>query len=214
MIGIEDQESLLKLISRYLEQDVICWAFGGNAMMFYGYKKSTKDIDLVFESEEDREAFIKAIKLLGYEKQSPLRIYPEEKLADKNRPLMFSKGNERFDLFVKKIFRTELSEDMKKRFYARHDFAEKKSLIVYVLSKEDIILLKSITEREKDFDDILTICTTEKAISWNIIISEAISQHKKGDKWVLYDMEETMSKLKKYIFLKKEYFERIYEHVN
>lgn len=210
MINAEDQESLFRLVSRYLKKDIVCWAFGGTAMIFYGYKTFTKDIDLLFETEEDKEEFIKAIKELGYEKKSLFNIYIEEKSKDKNAPLMFSRGDERFDLFVRKIFRTGLSEKMKKRFYARHDFAENKSLVVFVVSKEDIILLKAVTEREKDFEDILQICTTEKSINWDIIIEEAVEQYKKGDKFILMDIEETMKKLKKYIFIKKEYFDRLY----
>lgn len=211
MINLEDQESLLKLISNYLKKDIICWAFGGTAMMFYGYKDSTKDIDLVFNSAEDREVFIEALKELDYSRRSLFNIYKEEKTKDKNAPLMYSRGDERFDLFVKKVFRTELSETIKTRFFARHDFTEKRSLVIYVVSKEDIILLKSITEREKDFEDILKICSTEKNINWDTITDEAISQYKKGDKFILVDLEQSMLKLKKYIFIKKGYIEKLYK---
>ena len=158
MIDVQTQNDLFKLISSQIKEDITAYAFGGTAMMYYGYKNVTKDIDIIFEKEEDREGFIEAIKRLGYEKRSLKGVYSEEKQADKGKPVMYTRGDERFDLFVKKIFGTTLTEDMKKRLFARHDFAQKENtLIINVLSKEDLILLKAITEREKDFEDILTI---------------------------------------------------------
>ncbi len=210
MISLEDQNSLFKLISNYLKKDIVCWAFGGTAMMFYGYKDSTKDIDLVFDSAEDRNVFIEAIEELGYTKRALFDVYNGEKSRHKNAPVMYSRGDERFDLFLKNIFQTVLSLGMKKRFFARHDFTEKKSLVIYAVSKEDIILLKAVTEREKDFEDILKICATDKNISWGVITDEAVSQYEKGNEFVLLDLEQAMVRLKKYIFIKQEYFSKLY----
>ena len=106
---------------------------------------------------------------------------------------IFSRGEERFDLFVKNIFQTELGKDMIDRFYARHDFIMKdKTLTIKVLNKEDIILLKSVTDREKDFEDILTIVERESEIDWDLIIDEAVKQHRKGNNTILLDLEETL----------------------
>ncbi len=210
MIGNEDQEQLFKLISRKIKKNVSCYAFGGNAMMFYGYKSATKDIDLVFENLRDKTVFIDAIKSLGYERKSLLNIYNEDRIKNPHKPEIYSRGDERFDLFVKKIFQTELSENMKKNIFGRHEFIEKNRILtVNILSKETLVLLKAITERENDFNDILTICEKDK-IDWDFIIDEAIAQSKKGDKWILLALEETMQKLKEHVFIKQELFKRIY----
>ena len=66
MITHNDQVDLFALIAKHLTKDVECWAFGGTAMMFYGFKDETKDIDLLFEHEEGRKAFIAAIGSLGF----------------------------------------------------------------------------------------------------------------------------------------------------
>lgn len=207
MISKEDQVDLFKLISRYLKKDILCWAFGGTAMMFYGYKTSTKDIDLIFDSAEDRDVFIDALLNLGYSKKSLSGVYNEEQIKEKNAPIMYSRGDERFDLFVGRVFAVKLSEEMKKRFYARHDFADGRSLIINVMSKEDIILMKSMTERERDFEDIEAICKIDK-IDWSIIIDEAIRQ--KND-FIILDLEKTMQNLKKSFLIKKEYFDRLHK---
>ena len=211
MIEQEDQENLFRLISSYIKRDTVCYAFGGTAMMYYGYKNATKDIDLLFETQENYDSFIGALFILGYKKMSMLAVYPSDLSREKKKPEMFTRDDERFDLFLKYIFQTKFREEIKKRFFARHDYTMgKNTLTIFVLSKEDIIFLKSITRREKDFDDILTIIQRENFINWGLIIDEALWQAKHGDGWAIMDLEETLQRLKKIIFLKNEYFEKLY----
>lgn len=213
MIEIEDMDNLFKLISRHVKKDIACYAFGGNAMMHYGYKNATKDIDIIFEDEESRDEFIRAIRLLGYEKKSLLKIYVPELLQEKNKPLMFSRGEERFDIFLKQVFQTRLSEKMKERVYGVLDYAATDNTIrVFILGKHDIILMKSITQRERDFEDILTIVNVDE-IDWGIIVDEAIWQAEHGDKWIILDLEETLKQLKKHTFIKKADLDRLYNSI-
>jgi hypothetical protein len=214
MIELNDLNELFKLISRSVQKNLVCYAFGGNAMMHYGYKNATKDIDIIFDENPSREEFIRAIRILGYEKKSLLKIYSQELLKEKNKPELYSRGDERFDIFFESIFQTKLSKAIKERAYARLDFAAKENtLTVFVLSKEDIILLKSVTQREKDFDDILTIVEREKEINWKVIVDEAVWQAKHGDKWAVVDLEQTFNRLKRHTLIKKEYFDVLYKAV-
>ena len=206
MINTRDQEELFKLIADYLEEDIECVAIGGTAMMFQGYKTTTKDIDLVFKNGKERAIFIKAIEKLGYTQKSLKFTYDEKRLKNKNKPLLYSRGDERFDLFAKDVFGFEIETE---KFVQRNDFIGKKELIISTLSKEYLILLKAITNREKDYEDIENIVKIEKNIDWNSIIDAAI-QKRKQITWILHDLEETMQKLKKIIFIKKEHFDKIY----
>lgn len=209
MINTQDQEELFKLISEYLSDDIKCLAIGGTAMMFSGYKNTTKDIDLIFCSEEERQVFIKAIEKIGYKEKALFEIYDEKRRAHKGKPKMFSRGDERFDLFVKNIFGFEL-DISNTLFTQRHDFLGKKELIIKVLPKEYLILLKAITGREKDQEDIETIIAIEKEIDWQFIINEAIKQ-RNSNQWLLYDLEAAMQKLKNKTFIKKQYFDQLYK---
>ncbi|MFC1800708.1 hypothetical protein ACFLYT_01495 [Nanoarchaeota archaeon] len=192
MIGYEDQLELFRLISARIKKNVSCYAFGGTAMMFYGYKTATKDIDLIFDSKEEKNEFVRAIEDLGYKKTSPVGVYIKEKLKD--APVMYTRGDERFDVFLNRVFRTPLTEDMKNNIFAKHDFIEKENTFaVNVLNKESIILLKSVTDREKDFDDIKMITEKESNLDWNKIADMAIELHKKGDSWVVLDLEKVIS---------------------
>lgn len=209
MINTQDQQELLELIAQYLKEDIRCIAIGGTAMMFLGYKNATKDIDLVFQNNKDRKIFIDAIKDLGYSQKSLEFIYDKKRAQDKNKPVVYSRGDERFDLFVESVFGSKV-DFSSKDVTQRHDFIAKKELIVYTLSKEDIILLKSVTNREKDLEDIEAIIKIEKSINWDYIIDKAILQ-RKNNSWILIDLEEKMQKLKKITFIKKQYFDKIYK---
>ncbi len=201
--------SLFRLVSRNIKKDVSCFAFGGTAMMFYGYKDDTKDIDLLFEDEASRQEFISAIKMLGFEETSPMKIYIPEKLREKHRPLMFKREDNRFDLFVKKIFKTQTSPKMKEDLYAVHEFKGKNTLKIKVLRKEHIVQLKAITGREKDFEDIITIMKKDKSFDWQYLIDETVWQAEKGDSWAIIDMEKMMQELKEYCFIEDKYFRQL-----
>ena len=213
MINTKDQEDLFKLISDYLDKDIECFAIGGTAMMLYGYKTTTKDIDLVFKTEEERTTFIKAIKKLGYKQISIKGVYPENKERLKSKPLMYTRGDERFDLFLKDVFGFKLTEETTKDFHSREDFIGKKEFILKVLSKEMIILLKALTSREADFEDISAIVEQDKNINWDFIIDQAVKQ-KKNKAWILIDLEETMKKLKRITFIPSKHFDKIYKAEN
>ena len=206
MIDVKDQEQLLELISNLLSKNITCVAIGGTAMMFLGYKTTTKDIDLIFKSEEDCKIFIEAIEQLGYKERSLTDVYDSEHREHKNKPKMFTREDERFDLFVKNVFGYELNHD----FVERRDFIGKKELVIHVLSKEDLILLKAITGRERDFEDIETIIDIEKNIDWKLIVDKAVRQ-KGSSPWILIDLEENLQKLKKKSFIPHQVFERIYK---
>ena len=152
------------------------------------------------------------IKLLGYEESSPFKIYIEEKLREKHRPLMFKRqdDNGRFDLFVKKIFRTLLSPRMQEDVYAEHEFNEKNKLKVKVLRKEQLVILKSVTDRQNDFDDIKTIIKQDKHFDWQYLIDEVFWQHRHGDTWVLLDVEEMLKELKKYVLVPEKFVRQLY----
>src|SRR3989338_4775757 len=153
MIARNDQLDLFRIVGNTITRDVQCYAFGGTAMLFYGYKDETKDIDLLFEDEPQRKEFIRAIGALGFEEASPFRLYIPKKLLDRHRPLMYKRDDSRFDLFVKCIFQTKLSPQMKEDKYAVHEFKGKHTLTVNVLRTEHLVVLKAVTERDRDFED-------------------------------------------------------------
>ena len=211
MITYNDQQVLFNTIAQGLSKDVRCIAFGGTAMMYYGYKDETKDIDILFETSEERQEFIRVIMSMGFTEGSPFKKYIDEKLRDANRPLIYKRDAARFDLFVKQIFHTVTSPKMKEDKFARHEFKGKHTLTVDALRKEFIVMLKSVTERDKDFEDILTIIKKEKSFDWQYLVDEVLWQYQNGDNWVLLDTIKMLHELRKYVFVEQKYLKQLTE---
>ncbi|MFT4310718.1 MAG: DUF6036 family nucleotidyltransferase [Candidatus Woesearchaeota archaeon] len=206
MINIEDQQTSFLLISNLLKKDIDALAIGGTAMMLLGYKTTTKDIDIVFTNNTDRQHFIDAICHLGYTQKSITHIYDKKRCTHKNKPLMFCRNDERFDLFVSDVFGYHIQQTS---FLQRHDFIGTTEFRLYTPPIEELILLKAITRREKDIEDIHTILNIEKKIDWNTIIQKAIQQQKHNT-WILIDLEEVMQELKTSTFIPQKHFKTIY----
>jgi hypothetical protein len=185
----------------------VCVAIGGTAMMFMGYKNTTKDIDLIFDTEKERDVFITAIEELGYKEKALADVYDQKRKQHTGKPRMFTRGDERFDLFVKDVFGYEIST--KNEFTERRDYLGKNEFTIHLLTKEDLILLKAITRREKDHEDIETIIKIEKNIDWDLMVDKAITQAEKNE-WLLIDLEKTLQELKRITFIPSKYFQKIY----
>jgi len=171
MINLEQQNELFKLIGEILKNKLECYVIGGSAMMYYGMKGNTKDIDLVFEHEKDREKIIQILKSLGYNERGikvVSVIYPKKK----NTPILLERDDSRVDLFVNKIISTVLSDSMKDRINSIYEYG---NFIIKVLAPEDLIITKCATERAGDRLDAVEIMKRAK-IDWEVIIKESVFQ--------------------------------------
>ena len=145
MIDVQRQEDLLVAIGKLLPKKMRVYAIGGTAMMFLGIKNSTLDIDLVFDKRNDREAFMGALEKLGAKKSDVTLVYG----LKKNIPLMLEFENCRFDMFVDKVITSTFSDKMKERTRQTHEFG---NLIIHVADPVDILIMKSVTSRDKDLE--------------------------------------------------------------
>ncbi len=171
MIGIEEQLELLKLIGNELKKQAECVIIGGSAMLFYGFKSATKDIDIVFFSENDRKNFMEASESIGFEKIN--RISQEVKT-----PVIMERKNARMDLFVNEIVSFKMSPGIMSRIKEKHEFGK---LTADIVSAEDIILLKCATDRAGDRKDAAEMIA-KLQINWETIINEAVWQTENGKK--------------------------------
>ena len=173
MITFEDQIKLFELIGNELNKKVECISIGGNAMMFYNLKKSTKDVDLVFMNKDDLNKVKQALYNSGFKEKNDVTIFKNYEVIDK-KPIMMEGKETRFDLFFEEIICFRISETIIDRVRKKYEFG---NLIIKIVSPEDIILLKSATERIKDREDVFEIIKNYN-VKWNMIIEEAINQTK------------------------------------
>jgi len=168
MVNLENQQRLFEDIGKRLKKRTECFVIGGSAMLYYGAKAVTKDIVVVFDDKECFDNFLKILKEIEFKVKDPEALY----FGKENKPALMERGSERVDIFYKEIITFKLSESMVGRIKMVYEY---NNLIANVVSPEDIILLKSATERAGDRADALELIKRFN-VNWSIITKEAINQ--------------------------------------
>jgi hypothetical protein len=173
-------ESLLEFIGKKLKHEVDGLLIGGNAMLYYGLKEQTKDMDLVFFQRKDLTGIIQIIlshplyRKARVLSELPYEIKPE--LRKKGEPTVIGNSDiPRFDLFYKHVF----SVDMKKTFQTSKRSIRFDLLKLKIPTPESLIFLKSVTSREVDMEDIIRIIKRLE-IDWSVVL-EIIKDYYKTD---------------------------------
>lgn len=168
-------DSAFRMIGAELPRRVRAWDIGGGPMVYRGLKAGTKDVDLVVDQGQDRDAIVAILLAHGYEEFGGLPEYRgfEAVLLRKPRSLGV-------DVFVVRIMQKfYLSESMKQRADGPHRFG---NLDVHHCSNEDIFLLKAITHRPDDDDDVLALAGTP--LDGKVLYDEArVQQRRTGENW-------------------------------
>jgi hypothetical protein len=208
MIDIVQQERMLIAIGNKLSKKISIYAIGGTAMMFRGIKNSTVDVDFVFDKYSDREEFRNTLKKLDAKESDVTKVYG----LKKNTPLMLEFEDCRFDLFMNKIITSTFSDAMKGRAKQTHEFG---NLIIKVADPNDILIMKSVTSRTKDLEDITYIVNKSK-INWDVITEEAKEQVKLGNEIAIMELGAKLEKLEndKAIKVSKEISDKIWKLFN
>lgn len=143
------------------------YLIGGGALMFHNAKVSTKDLDIIITSNLELELIESILFRLGF-KERVLTIEYKNFELDK----MFELDNYRLDIFNQKVCgKLGISDKMISRAKTELDLS---NLKLHILSKEDIFVFKSITERDGDVEDSVKII--EQNIDWQVIKEELFSQ--------------------------------------
>lgn len=185
---VEDQRGIFELMGEKLREKVKVWVIGGSAMLYYGFKEVTKDVDIVLDNKKNKEEIIRVLKELGFRERLAKMLYGDRE----NLPLLLQRGEDRFDIFYKKIVSSYLSEEIKKRVSKVYEYG---NLVVEVVSPEDIILLKSATERAGDRLDAAEIIKRIK-VNWEVLIEESVNQMKLSKDIVPLSLYDFLGELK------------------
>ncbi|MGM5484335.1 MAG: DUF6036 family nucleotidyltransferase [Nanobdellota archaeon] len=170
---------LLEELDNGLDEKATIYMIGGAVLLYQGLKPGTKDIDLIVGSKKEFHAFQKALMKKGFKPQIPGKEYSRMNLNQ-----IYQKEDQRIDLFEKEVCgRFSLSEGIKERAKELHEL---ENLIVKHCANEDIFLFKTMTEREGDLDDCLSLARTE--LHWEEMLRELKSQIQKSkqDVWVTW----------------------------
>ncbi len=206
-------DELFTNIDKHLNSRIKLFMIGGAALMYQGLKPATKDIDIVVNTKKEFIDLQKALQILGFESKLPGKEYSKMNLSQ-----IFEKEEFRIDLFEKDVCgKFSLTSHMVKR---AKPVLKLKNIELSICSNEDIFLFKTITEREGDLDDCLSIARA--GIDWKIILEELKNQIKKSkqDVWItwvgerldiLEDRGLAVPVMKQINKLRDEYFTMLYK---
>jgi len=172
-------EGLFKEVDAALSKKVSIFVIGGAVLLQQGLKPATKDIDLIVESKEEFLELQKALDKLNFAPTIPGNEYKHMNLNQ-----IFQRGDFRIDIFQKEVCgRFSLSESMKKR---ANTVLTLDHSSVALCANEDIFLFKTMTEREGDITDCISLGTTE--LDWNAMLEELKGQiqQSKRDVWITW----------------------------
>lgn len=168
--GLED---LFSKLGSTIRRPVEGYLLGGGAMAFRDQKATTKDIDVIVQMRKEAKEIAFALKKLDYIKARNLES--EYEAMNAQGGIWQAKGRVRVDLFVNKVCNClSLTQNMRKRSIKLGDYGK---LSVFLVSNEDVILFKGITQRPDDANDIASIVRSA-SISWDAVLKECISQSK------------------------------------
>lgn len=160
---------ILDKISKELKSEIDCYIIGGLAMMFHGTKLATKDIDIVFDYPKEACEFMETLKIIGFHE---VQHVTKDHLKIGAHAVLEGPDECRFDIFIGNVCSgLILSEEMKRR---ATKVLSLRNLNIFVMSPEDVFLLKSIAQREDDLADMATIAAM--GLNWGDIAKELKNQ--------------------------------------
>ena len=167
ILKFKQLEKLFHEIDKQLKTEVNIYVIGGAVLLYHGLKHATKDIDIITADDRNYVAFENALKSINFKPKTPTGIYKKLNLG-----AILERDDYRIDVFNKTVCKMlALSEGMKKR---ANEIINHNNLKVYLCSNEDIFIFKSLTEREGDLEDNISL--VQHGINWNIVLEEIILQ--------------------------------------
>lgn len=148
-------EEVFRKLNKYRVKYLV---IGGIAANLQGFSRLTMDLDIMLEPERDNfERLFDAMDELGYEQSTPVKLkdmHFEEghvKITDWKGIIMVFRNPkdelDRVDVFLKNPMGFD-------RAYKNHEIREINGTRVHVACIDDLIELKELSGREKDWRDI------------------------------------------------------------
>jgi hypothetical protein len=202
----EEVNELFELLGQVLDRKVQVLLIGGAVLLELRLKDSTKDIDVVCRNENDKETLLQSAKRLGFE-----LVGPEKRHARLGVNRLAVKGMRNLDVFAGRIsYDFELSEPMWQRAIVSRTFGD---LVVRDASREDILVMKLIANREGDADDCAALMGA--GLDFDAVYEEIERQYRKAGEleqkiWVTY-IEEGIGRQEEEFSMKVPIADRISE---
>ncbi len=187
----EEVEEFFEQLGAALSRPTQVLLIGGAAMLKFKLKESTKDIDVVCRTDEDKDEILRCTQRLGYQPTGP-----KERHARLGLNRVAIKGGRTLDIFAGKIsYDFGLSDAMWNRARVRKAFDK---VEVRYASLEDIFIMKLIANREGDASDCAVLIPA--GLDFDAVYNEIEAQYLKASTdedqkiWITY-IEEGIGRL-------------------
>ena len=153
---------LIELYKSLQDHKVRYLLCGGLAINMYGVPRSTADMDIILELTEDNIAlFLKAISTFGYQNALPISL---SELADETkRKMMVQERNLIAFSFYSTIYQFVTLDVLMDLPFSFNELWQRKQIRktivteVLLVSVEDLVALKTYSNREQDVLDIVSL---------------------------------------------------------
>ena len=173
------RKELVKL-DMVLVEKLTIYILGGAVMAINDIKPGTKDIDVLVQDDRDHKKLVDSLEACGYfllQSQGLSKPY-----LQLSATALENLDGFRWEIFIKYVAKKlQLTDKMKIR--ARMLYSGEK-LAVFLLSNEDIFLLKGMTERDRDLEDMAILA--RHGLDYDAILDECIDQSnldQRGNNW-------------------------------
>jgi len=170
---------LFREVNDNLSNKINIYVIGGAVLLEQGLKSATKDIDIVVSSQDEFYEVISVFEKIKFESKKPGLEYKNMNLSG-----ILVRDDFRIDLFYERVCgRFSLSEKMIEK---SRTVLELSNLSLNLCSNEDIFLFKTMTEREGDLEDCISLA--KEGLDWNKILEEIKLQIKTSgrDVWITW----------------------------
>jgi hypothetical protein len=178
------QEYITKELERLdvvLSEELSIYLLGGAVMTIAGLKPGTKDVDVIVEDERVHDILVASLEKCGYHLLQPQHLSrPYNELS---ATAMENLEGFRWEIFVKYVTK-KLALTNTIRLRAGKIFSGGK-LTVSRLSNEDMFLMKGMTERDRDLEDMALIART--GIDYESVLNEYMQQSEKDQKGNIWE---------------------------
>ena len=173
------KEELTK-IDTVLVEELNIYLLGGAVMAINDLKPGTKDIDVLVENDRDHKTLVASLEACGYILLQPQDL--SKQYLELSAIALENLDGFRWEIFIRYVAKKlQLTDKMKHRAVP---FYKGKKLSVYLLSNEDVFLLKGMTERDRDLEDMAIL--SRSGLNYNSILEECTDQSnmdKRGNNW-------------------------------
>ena len=171
--------NLFKDVGNNLSKNVVVYLLGGENMRLKGLKPTTKDCDLVVTNESDYHTIQKVLIKMKY-REIKNDSFTKEDMRINPMCIFIHATRSRFDIFIQQIANLlYLTDTMKQRAV----FEEFEHLQLGILSNEDVFILKAVTDREGDLQDMFALIQNKgnmtyhkQNFDWGIVWNELLKQ--------------------------------------